>query len=482
MEDSLRRVAHTRSINGRPMAKVAPKRYVSHTRVRYVISGTSRSSVRVHYQCSHCTSRVVRVKSMESFYPFDWFRRSEVRPTCQTALSVKPSLEDAIKEIVESLERTSSFDLAIVFASTDFASDLNRLLPILQSRLKAAHWVGCVGGGVIGTNSQGNSLEIEREPALSVTLLRLPGAYLQPFELDLKSLPDLDGPSQSWKDWVGIEPEKCTSMLLFVDPSSIGINDLLSGLDYAYPNAVTLGGIAGPHNAPHGSLFLNDRVVKGAIGLAIGGEWMLEALVAKGCRPIGPVFSIEQCNKNVLLELSHKEQRDSPAAFLQQVLSNLSEEERDMVRDSLFLGVECSDLVISGVGSPRAQATFLVRNLIGIDPTNGAVAVADRLRAGQNVQFQLREAESSRQQAEQLLKASLNRFDEPPLCGLLFACLGRGTSLYGSLNGDVAIAREVINELPIAGVFCNGEIGPVGVATHIHAYTACWGLLRRKLP
>jgi small ligand-binding sensory domain FIST len=35
-----------------------------------------------------------------------------------------------------------------------------------------------------------------------------------------------------------------------------------------------------------------------------------------------------------------------------------------------------------------------------------------------------------------------------------------------------------MNELPIAGVFCNGEIGPVGGATHIHGYTACWGLLR----
>ena len=34
-------------------------------------------------------------------------------------------------------------------------------------------------------------------------------------------------------------------------------------------------------------------------------------------------------------------------------------------------------------------------------------------------------------------------------------------------------------DLPVAGAFCNGEIGPVGGTTHLHGYTACWGLLRQ---
>ena len=33
-------------------------------------------------------------------------------------------------------------------------------------------------------------------------------------------------------------------------------------------------------------------------------------------------------------------------------------------------------------------------------------------------------------------------------------------------------------DLPVAA-FCNGEIGPVGGTTHLHGYTACWGLLRQ---
>ncbi len=415
---------------------------------------------------------------MALFSPLNWFRSRSSQISCRTALSSQPSLEAAVNEVTAQLTGDSSADLALVFASTHYASDLPRLLPLLQHRLKATHWLGCAGDGVVGTTAEGNASELEKKTALSITMLQLPGAILKPFCLETESLPDLDGPAQHWQEWVGPDPLNTRSMLLLVDPSSPSINDLISGLDYAYPSAPKLGGIAGPHSAPHGSLFFDNQVVTGAVGCSFGGDWLMEAVVAQGCKPIGPVFAIEQVKRNVLLELSHENQRDSPMACLQQVLNDLSEEEREMVRHSLFLGIERRDIVLGGTGAAQPQGAFLVRNLIGVDPKNGSVAVAERIRAGQNVQFQLREAEASRQKAKQLLEAAKERSISPPLFGLLMACLGRGHGLYGTPNGDVNIARRLMKELPIAGVFCNGEIGPVGGATHIHGYTACWGLLR----
>jgi small ligand-binding sensory domain FIST len=41
----------------------------------------------------------------------------------------------------------------------------------------------------------------------------------------------------------------------------------------------------------------------------------------------------------------------------------------------------------------------------------------------------------------------------------------------------VTLCRESFGQVPIAGVFCNGEIGPVGGTTHLHGYTASWGFL-----
>jgi len=289
-----------------------------------------------------------------------------------------------------------------------------------------------------------------------------------------------------------VNPVHSRSMLLLLDPGCNAITDLVSGLDYAYPGIAKVGGIAVAHNAAHGSLLYGDQVVGGAVGLSIGGRWSLDPVVAQGCRPIGPVFAIEQAQRNVLLELSDGDHRASPVACLQRVLADLSAEDRELVQHSLFLGVEREELVADamlaglnqgGTSGNRPERAFLVRNLIGVDPRNGAVAVADRVRAGQNVQFQLREAQASRLEARQLLQTRHDQgSDAAPLMGILFACLGRGNGLFGSPNGDISIARDVFPQLPVAGSFCNGEIGPLGGATHLHGYTACWGLLRCDPP
>ncbi len=329
---------------------------------------------------------------------------------------------------------------------------------------------------MVGTGAGGSAHEVEQEPALSVMLLRLPGAELQLFELDTDQLPDLDGDSRVWIDWVGADPARADAMVLLVDPTCQAINDLISGLDYAFPGLAKVGGIAGPHSASHGSLLFDDRVVTGAVGCLIGGSWTIDPVVAQGCRPIGPVFEIEQAERNVVLQLSRGDQQNTPVNCLQTILQTLNPAERELVRHSLFLGVARNSFNLAGGGDNGETTAFLVRNLIGVDPRNGAVAVAERLRVGQQVQFQLRDADASRQELRQLLRSQA-RGSEPPLAGLLFACLGRGKGLYGEADGDVRIAQGEFPELPMAGAFCNGEIGPVAGSTYLHGYTASWGFL-----
>lgn len=413
--------------------------------------------------------------------PAQGLRQPAPQASCRTALSSNVSLEGAAAEV--SLELRSrggagpgdgvdEADLALVFCSTAYASDLPRLLPLLRQSLTARHWIGCVGGGVVGTGADGSPHEIEQQAALAVTLLRLPGAKLQPFVLDAKQLPDLDGSAQPWLDWVGADPALAESMLLFIDPGCPSINDLISGLDYAYPQVDKVGGIAGPHSANGGSLLFDDQVVEGAVGCLIGGRWRLDPVVAQGCRPIGPVFAVERSERNVILELTDGSKKATPVACLQTILETLSPAERELVRHSLFLGVGRSNVQLSG-SEPSA---FLVRNLLGVDPRNGAIAVAERLRLGQQVQFQLRDAATSRQELQQLLERQ-SQVGPEPLAALLFACLGRGKGLYGGPDGDVGICQGLFPAVPISGAFCNGEIGPVAGTTHLHGYTASWGFL-----
>lgn len=421
---------------------------------------------------------------MAGFSLPSWWPRRQSGAWCRTALATDPSLQGAVDAIAAQLRGSEPADLALVFASASYASDLPRLLPLLRQKLRAEHWLGCLGGGVVGAAGDGIPHELEREPGLSVTLLRLPGAQLQPFAIDGGELPDLDGPAEPWLKLLGAgdDPDAAQamassrSMLLLVDPGCPAINDLVNGLDYACPAAAKVGGIAGQHSAPHGSLLFDDQVRGGAVGCLIDGAWALEPVVAQGCRPIGPVLEVEQAQRNVVLQVSEGGSRQSsPVAALQAILTELSPEERELVKHSLFLGVARRDFSVVDAGG-EAPAAFLVRNLIGVDPRNGAVAVGERMRVGQQVQFHLRDGDTSRQELEQLLRAQARRQPEP-LAGFLFACLGRGKGLYGQPDGDAGPCHSIFPAMPLAGAFCNGEIGPVGGSTHLHGYTASFGFL-----
>ena len=49
--------------------------------------------------------------------------------------------------------------------------------------------------------------------------------------------------------------------------------------------------------------------------------------------------------------------------------------------------------------------------------------------------------------------------------------------LFGAADHDARTVRELLGPLPLAGLFCNGEIGPVGKRTFVHGFTASLALI-----
>lgn len=75
---------------------------------------------------------------------------------------------------------------------------------------------------------------------------------------------------------------------------------------------------------------------------------------------------------------------------------------------------------------------FLIRNLIGVHQGTGALAMGALPKAGQTLQFQLRDPEV----ADEVLRAMLERAkaelgEWSPGAALLFCCNGRGVGLFG---------------------------------------------------
>ncbi|MEE9149775.1 MAG: FIST C-terminal domain-containing protein, partial [Candidatus Tectomicrobia bacterium] len=71
---------------------------------------------------------------------------------------------------------------------------------------------------------------------------------------------------------------------------------------------------------------------------------------------------------------------------------------------------------------------------------------------------------------------------ERPVRGaLLFSCNGRGADLYGEPDHDSRVVAAATGIVPIAGFFCNGEIGPIGNTNFLHGFTASIGLFQEKV-
>ncbi|PMB43771.1 hypothetical protein CEN40_15230 [Fischerella thermalis CCMEE 5205] len=391
------------------------------------------------------------------------------------ALSTRPSLEAAVADVVQ--RTTSSLsapaDLGLVFISSAFTSEYSRVLPLLAEQLAVPVLVGCSGGGVIGTSLAGQTQELEAEPALSLSLAHLPGVDVKAFHVVAEQLPDLDGPPSAWIDLIGVTSSPTPHFILLSASFSSGINDLLQGLDYAYPGSMKVGGQASSGvMGGRIALFCNGRLYEqGTVGVALSGNIVLETIVAQGCRPIGQPYQVTRGDRNIILELDEQ----APLFVLRDLIASLSEEDRTLAQNSLFVG-----LAMDEFKPCLQQGDFLIRDILGVDPAGGAIAIGDYVRPGQRLQFHLRDAEASAEDLEFLLERyQKEQKSQPAAVGaLMFACLGRGTGLYGKPNFDSQLFQRYLNNIPLGGFFCGGEIGPVGGSTFLHGYTSVFGICR----
>lgn len=355
-------------------------------------------------------------------------------------------------------------DLVVAFASPHHADAYEALPAGIGAAFPRALLFGCSAAGVIGGGH-----EVEERVGLSLTAASLPGVTLKP--LVFGDAPD-EGPeasAEAWRARVGLEAEADPQFLLIGDPFTFDANALVAGLDAAYPTGVKIGGLASGGSGPgQNALWAGATMQRvGAVGVAMTGDIAVDTIVAQGCRPIGDPMPITRADGSIVRELGGKE----PVAYMRALYEGLDKRDKELFRHSLFIGLEIQSSKI------EFQGDFLVRNIVGVDPNTGALAVAGRVRPWQVLQFLLRDAKT----AEQDLSAQLERYRGPRPAGvLMFSCVGRGQGLFGRADHDTDLLRARVGGVPLGGFFCNGEIGPVGGQTFLHGYTSAFGLFRHK--
>ena len=379
-----------------------------------------------------------------------------------SAIATAERIEDAVDAAAESItEELGSIrpDLAVVFITDHYAPWFGRLAAIVRRSFPSALLYGCSVGGAIG-----GGVEVEHEPALSLTVGALPGVDITPFHLGEDSA--------GWKRSVSVTAGDDPAFLLLPCPLSCPVEEVLTWMDDRWPGAIKVGGLASGGMTARGpasnTLFLgDDRLTGGAVGLAFTGDVAVDTVVAQGCRPVGSPLFVTRAERNVAYELDGE-----PALVaLERLHASLPPADRQLFRHSLFLGVVMREQ------QTYRRGDFLIRNLLGVDPGSGAIAVAAPLSTGMVVQFHLRDAVTSAQDLSEMLA---QHDHVTPAGGLLFSCVGRGRLLYGTANHDSDVFRQVMGDVPLGGFFCNGEIGPVQRRTYLHGYTSSFALFRRR--
>ncbi len=388
-----------------------------------------------------------------------------------TAVSRKTSIDDALQECSGDVREQlgpGPVSLALAFVTPHFAAYHPEVPKLIARHLQPETFVGCSGGGVIGGGE-----EVEQEPAVTLVAARLPDVDVRPFHVE-GELPDLDGPPDAWRQLVGVRPEDEPQFVLLADPFSVRTEALLAGLDYAFPASQKIGGLVSGGTSPGlNAMFLNGQVFTyGMVGVALSGDVAIDTVVAQGCRPIGEMLQVTRCNGNLLHELNG----EPVLELLQELFADLDGRDRQLAGTALFVGV----LVDEFNEKPRV-GDFLIRNLIGIDPRRGAIAVGETLQEGMRLRFHVRDAETSAEDLNSMLTGYNKANPGKAVSGaLLFSCLGRGRGLYNKPNFDTGVLQKHFDDLPVGGFFCNGEIGPVSGSTFLHGYTSAFGLFRPK--
>ena len=412
------------------------------------------------------------------------------------ALSTAADSRQAVDEVcaLAAAQLGSAADLALVFVSHHHGPPLAPLAGEIARRTQARTLLGCTGEAIVG-----GAREIEDGPAVALWLARLPGVTIEPMHLSFERTPE-GGTIVGWPDSLPAQWPAGSALLMLAEPFSFPADLLLERLNEDQPGVPVLGGMASGAQAPgQNRLLYNDREIdRGAVAVLLHGPVRIRAVVSQGCRPIGRHFVVTKADKNVILELSGK-----PALQqLQEVFETLSDRDKQLVQRGLHVG-----LVTNEYQDSFQRGDFLVRNCVGADPQAGAIAIGDFVRPGQTVQFHVRDEHTADEDLRELLTAAGpdhgSSTSGSSLSGsaaggsgargstassvracatgaLLFTCNGRGTRLFSQRDHDAAAVCAALGDVPLAGFFAQGELGPIGGKNFVHGFTASLALFTER--
>lgn len=322
--------------------------------------------------------------------------------------------------------------IGFLYLTDHFADDFARVLGRLRAATGVTNWIGSVGSGVLAAESDGDDSELNDRPAIAAAVAPMPAGSFQLLDsLDLPALPASGA-------FGGAYPFG----IIHVDASRPEAVDEISALAER-SGGFLVGGLASSRRPlPAQSPPFADR---GVSGVMFDATVPVQIGLSQGCSPLGPVRVITEGHDNLIMTLDGRPALD---VFREDIGERLA---RDLKRvgNHVHVALPLTD-------SDRRD--YLVRNLIGIDPMRGWLAVGDHLASGEQLMFVRRDPASARTDLESMLQSLARRLDGPPRGAIYFTCVARGEHMFGQPGEELAMIRRTLGPLPLVGFACGGEI------------------------
>lgn len=371
------------------------------------------------------------------------------------AVSRHPLATHAVGEVVgQVLERVGDApDLAALFVTGGFAGATDDIANAVHELLHPRSLVGATAVSVLA-----GAEEVEDEAAVALFAASWPGRVREGAIRATTFGATREG--EGWRitgsDDVAVDG---ATLILLADPFSFPVDGFLAELGERAPGLTVVGGMASAASGPGGNRLIADGTVTdcGAVGLLLPPGLTVDAVVSQGCRPVGEPLVVTKSSGNLIEEIAGRPALDR----VMETAESAPPDDRRLMARGLHLG-----LAVDEARESFDRGDFLIRNVFGADRATRAVAVGAEVEVGTTVQFQVRDAAS----ADHDLRASLA--GAGGRAALVFTCNGRGEGFFGEPHHDATVVSDHLDGGAVAGMFCAGEIGPVGDRSFLHGLTA----------
>ncbi|HEX9703191.1 MAG TPA: FIST N-terminal domain-containing protein [Rhodospirillales bacterium] len=322
--------------------------------------------------------------------------------------------------------------LGFLYVTDVIAEDVGSILAYLRQATGVEEWVGSVGIGICASGA-----EYFDRPAAAAMIASLPRDSFMVFPAITEAVGEIPAKGRAW-----IEKTSPPFGIVHGDPTAEGAAAMVETMALA-TQGFLVGGLTSSRGPQHQ---IAGRVVNGGLsGVLFAPAVEVATGLSQGCVPLGPAHRVTECLENVIIELDGQKALEVFKADVGELLA------RDLNRASGYIHaafpVEGSD-----------TGDYLVRNLVGIDPLHGWLAVGAEVATGDRVMFVRRDPKSAIEDLTAMIRNLKNRLPGRPKGGVYFSCVARGPNMFGKEGDEMALIREQLGDVPLVGFYGNGEI------------------------